>query len=165
MYTAVEENGKLPDQLDYVMVPFIPKREGGRRPIGLMTALIRLWGRARCPLVQKWETEHAREYFWASAGKPCERCVWQHALWDEYAVGSGACAATVLLDIIKCFEQVPHTVLLEEAISNEYPLAILRVVLAVYCSWRVIVVESCAAPPCRASRTVIAGCFAAVSLL
>eukprot|EP00959_Pyramimonas_sp_CCMP1952_P138815 2905559-Pyramimonas_sp.AAC.1 len=53
---------------------FIPKREGGVRPIALLAALVRVHGRLRRPM---WEATHTRGYWWASAGKSCDRAVWQ----------------------------------------------------------------------------------------
>ena len=43
----LEEIGCWPEQLRHTLIKFIPKPKGGKRPIGLLTALVRLWGRMR----------------------------------------------------------------------------------------------------------------------
>ena len=79
----------------------------------------------------------------ASTGKPCERCVWQHALCDSWANASKQEAVTVLVDIIKCYEQVPHQILVEEIVATGYPIRIARVCVAIYRATRFITVDSC----------------------
>ena len=152
------------DLLSWILIHLIPKKAGGRRPIGLMTGLLRLWGRARRCLVRDWEAANVREWSWATAGRPCERAVWMHALWDEWGKTRGFESGAVLIDIVKFYEQIPHDILLQEAIAVGFPLPVLRVVLSAYSGFRTLVLEGVSSAPARASRSILAGCFAAVSL-
>ena len=40
---AIEGIGLWPAQLQGILVPLLPKADGGRRPIGLLAALVRVW--------------------------------------------------------------------------------------------------------------------------
>ena len=57
----IERVGAWPRQLGEAMVHLIPKPIGGRRPIGLVSSLPRLWERARKPLLLQWRTACTRD--------------------------------------------------------------------------------------------------------
>eukprot|EP00959_Pyramimonas_sp_CCMP1952_P065702 1371708-Pyramimonas_sp.AAC.1 len=69
---------------------FIPKTDGGLRPIALLGALVRIHGRLRRPVAKQWERERDRPYWWASAGKSCDRAVWQQQARAEWVHMMGA---------------------------------------------------------------------------
>ena len=71
----------------------------------------------------------------------------------------------MLADIVKCYEQVPHDVLLQEAINNHFPLVVLRVCLAFYRATRVLVRDGAVSRDLVATRTIAAGCVHATALL
>ena len=50
----MEQVGFWPWQVNEAMVHLIPKPTGGRRPIGLVASLPRLWERVRKPLLTHW---------------------------------------------------------------------------------------------------------------
>ena len=56
----LEQAGIWPSQLEEALVHLVPKAAGGRRPVGIIPALVRLWGRARRVDVDGW-----REKGWA----------------------------------------------------------------------------------------------------
>jgi hypothetical protein len=43
----LEELGCWPEQMRVTLIKLIPKPKGGKRPIGLLVALVRLWERTR----------------------------------------------------------------------------------------------------------------------
>ena len=51
----LEVLGCWPEQLRATLIKLIPKAKGGKRPIGLLVALIRLWERARVLEVRQWK--------------------------------------------------------------------------------------------------------------
>ena len=103
---AIEEHGRWPSQIELAMVHLIPKASGGRRPIGLLASLVRLWERARRPEVECWLGSCRREYNWMCKGKGAERSAWAQNICEEAALASGRATASVLLDLVKAFEQV-----------------------------------------------------------
>ena len=56
LYVAFERFGEWVDVLDLVLIVFLPKNEGGYRPIGLFPTVIREWFRVRLITVQTWAT-------------------------------------------------------------------------------------------------------------
>ena len=47
--TSVEALGVWPGMVNLILVAQIPKSDGGRRPIGLLPTLVRVWEKARNP--------------------------------------------------------------------------------------------------------------------
>ena len=103
---SIEERGRWPSQIGLAMVHLIPKASGGRRPIGLLASLVRLWERARKPEIENWRSSCRREYNWMCKGKGAERSAWAQNIYEEAAVASGRATASILLDLVKAFEQV-----------------------------------------------------------
>eukprot|EP00959_Pyramimonas_sp_CCMP1952_P079627 1664945-Pyramimonas_sp.AAC.1 len=66
-------------------IAFLQKRPGGVRPVALVHVSARMQARSRRPLALSWEKANQRSYFWACAGKSCERTVWQQSVWSEWA--------------------------------------------------------------------------------
>ena len=67
-------------------------------------------------------------------------------------------AASLLSDLVKCFECVPHEVLLEEAVKHGFPRAILRTALLSYRAARRVIRERVCSDAVQATRAVLAGC-------
>ena len=53
-----ERDGVWPSRWQLVVIALIPKSDGGRRPIGLFPATIRVWMRARSAALRHWEAEN-----------------------------------------------------------------------------------------------------------
>ena len=79
----------------------------GRRPIGLVDGLCRLWERARQPLVHAWRAQHTRKYDYGVKGRSSTDAVWLQSLYDESAEVLGKTSSTVLLDLAKACESAP----------------------------------------------------------
>ncbi len=71
---AVEREACWPELV--TKVGFLQKRLGGVRPIALIMVLARVQARLRRGIAKEWEDRNARPYWWASAGRSCERAVW-----------------------------------------------------------------------------------------
>ena len=46
LLNSCEEEGKWPEQWQIVLICLLPKADGGRRPIGLFSSVVRVWMRA-----------------------------------------------------------------------------------------------------------------------
>ena len=124
-----EQTGKWPSSVEASLIHLIPKPEGGRRPIGVLPSIVRVWERARKETVQRWVGEHARSYDWATQGRSSEGAVWYQSLVDEGAAADGHSSATVLMDLSKAFEMVSLQKVWEAGVRHRFPLHILRLVL------------------------------------
>ena len=65
LFILAELLGQWPSLIGIVIVCLVPKADGGRRPIGLLPSLIRLWMRLRLDIVRVWQLQHGRSYFYA----------------------------------------------------------------------------------------------------
>ena len=130
--TAIERTGTWPHFTQLVMTVLIPKSDGGLRPIGLFPTLHRVWMRCRRPTVKEWRNRHARGYRYGGAGKGAQRAAWLHAAEAEIAKSGGKTYASVLLDLVKAFETIPHERIAEAAVKHGYNLWVLRLSLQAY---------------------------------
>ncbi len=129
---SAERSGAWPEGTGTVLIVLLPKPDGGWRPIGLFPTIIRVWMKLRRQLAQGWEEQHSRDFLFAGRGKGAHVAAWQHAQRAEQAADAGATFVQLLLDMQKCFELVPHDVLVQEARAVGYPLPLLRLALAAY---------------------------------
>ena len=103
---VIEDSGCWPRQTMLSIIHLIPKQSGGKRPIGLLASIVRLWDRARKPITDDWRSTCEREYDWMRKGRGAERSVWAQALHEEAAAARGLATASVFIDLVKAFEQV-----------------------------------------------------------
>jgi hypothetical protein len=161
----VEGTGLAPDQLEHLLVVFIPKLSGGVRPIGLVNSAFRLWGRVRRPVTRAFLIANKRSYHVGVSGHTCEQANWRHLVADEVARARGLKSATALLDITKCFEFVRHKQLHREATFHAYPWGLLRLDITIARSKRYCKLDGAFSGPRTASRTIVAGTSGAGALL
>ncbi len=160
-----EAVGYIPKVVALVLVNMIPKKDGGRRPIGLLPSLYRIWAKVRRGEVRDWERKWARDYFAAGPGKAAETAAWISALRAELAAASGASSATVLWDLLKCFEHGQHCLLAEEAAAVKFPVAIARMSVEMYCAERRLIVDDAVSDAIHPTRGFMAGCARALALI
>jgi hypothetical protein len=55
-----EACGRWASSLCAVVIVLLPKQDGGRRPIGLMHGVVRLWARVRGRIAREWEIANFR---------------------------------------------------------------------------------------------------------
>ena len=59
---AAELLGRWPELVGVVIACLLPKPDGGRRPIGLLPSVVRLWMRIRLDVARAWQRQHERPY-------------------------------------------------------------------------------------------------------
>ena len=59
---AIEKLGLWPEVVSVVLIAQIPKTDGGRGPIGLLPTLVRVWEKARKPIMEAWRLHVSRSY-------------------------------------------------------------------------------------------------------
>ena len=102
-----ECRGTWPASTAIAIVALIPKTDGGRRPIGLLPLLPRIWMRARHDVIRDWERANDRDYLYAGPSKGAQVATWKQAARAELAQMTGEQYAQVLLDLVKAFDRVP----------------------------------------------------------
>ena len=116
----VEKSGRWPRSLERALVTLVPKGEGGQplamRPISVASAVYRLWAVTRLRDAMRWQEG------WAHPGQHGFRpkhgtldVYWEMALRVEDALLSGTELAGILLDYAKCFDRLPHGIMLRLA--------------------------------------------------
>ena len=126
---VVETAGCWPSQLALSVIHLIPKQVGGKRPIGLLASLIRLWDRSRKPVVDHWRESCVRDYDWMRKGRGAERSVWAQSIYEEAAGAEGKSSASVFIDLVKAFEQVVLGQVWRSGLKHRMPRRILRLAL------------------------------------
>ncbi len=162
---ACEAIGFVPEPIALVLVRMIPKRDGGRRPIGLLPSLYRIWSKVRVGYVRDWERRWARTYFAAGPGKAADAAAWRTALRAEMAASAKADSASVLWDLLKCFEHGRHFLLAKEAGEVEFPIVIARMSAEMYRAERRLVVDDAVSEAVYPTRGFMAGCARALALI
>ena len=132
---AIERAGIWPGQLQEALIHLIPKLTGGRRPIGLVSCLPRVWERVRKPVLKRWRSQYSREYNWMTAGKGAERAVWAQSVEEEAGRFDRKKSAVVLVDLVKAFEQVTLVSVWEAGIKAQFPTKMLRLAMEM-CTFR-----------------------------
>ena len=150
--------GLLPAALDWLIVALISKTDGGERPICIFPSPLRLMSKLiRGSYGKHWATKQDRPYLFGKKGKSALACVWRKSLFAEFAVYVGLSAAASLLDIAKAFDSFDHVFLMQQAIRHGFDLGVLRFVLTLYCTNRIIEVQGVATTPKRAVRSIVPG--------
>ncbi len=162
---SCEAAGYIPRAIALILVRMIPKKDGGRRPIGLLPSLYRIWAKVRGNEVRNWERKWERRYFAAGPGKSAEGAAWGAALRAEIAAAANADSASVLWDLLKCFEHGKHDLLATEARRMGFPLAIARMSVAMYRAERRLVVDDALSEAIHPTRGFMAGCARALALV
>jgi hypothetical protein len=158
IFVLAELLGQWPQLVGLVLVCLIPKPGGGRRPIGLLPSMVRLWMRIRLDVARSWQTAYDRPFFYAGPKKGAKVASWKQAARAELAAtGNFMEWACGLLDLVKAFERVPHDWLVRQAVKFHYPLLILRLSLAAYRLGRVVVVGGISTEIMWACRGIVAG--------
>lgn len=154
---ALERFGDWVEAVNLVIIVLLPKKSGGRRPIGLFPTLVRIWMRARILVARKWEAANAMPCIYGGPSMGAQKAAWQAAFDSEYAALVGTHHLQLLLDLVKAFETVPHDILAEAARKAGYNMAILRLTLAAYRLIRVLSIEGVFSRKVRATRGITAG--------
>ena len=157
IFILAELLGEWPEAVGVVVIAMLAKPQGGFRPIGLFPTLVRVWMRLRLPVAQAWQAANERGYFYAGPAKGAQVAAWKQAARAEMAKAMNLDYATVLLDLIKAFETIPHDWLVLQARKFGYNLYLLRLSLASYKLARTIRVAGTYAHLVVATRGITAG--------
>jgi hypothetical protein len=118
---AVEVAAIWPRQVSLVVAAMLPKESGGFRPIGIATAVYRIWSKVRREEADAWDMELPRSCFAASKGDGLVDAMWRLAARQEAGVVGGDVAATVTEDLQSFFETVDRDRLVREARALGFP--------------------------------------------
>ena len=121
MFHAVERTGRWPGAAGHVIIVLLTKAEGGFGPIGLFPSVVRIWMRIRLQDAVVWQTLHERPWLYASTAKGADVASWRLSARAELAHALGLDHAAGLYDLVKCFERVPHAILVAKARQHSYP--------------------------------------------
>ncbi len=161
---AMELIGRLPPQLDALVLPMIGKERGGHRAVTTAASLYRLWGRLRREVSQRWEADHDRPYFAAGKGRRVCDAVWRQLAKAEAGDGGGRVSATVLWDMGSFYDSINRVRLWALVGRHDFPLAVARLAFACYDAPRALTLEGRIACPAYARNGVTAGCPFATAL-
>ena len=143
----------------------IPKTDGGRRPIGVLPSIVRIWERVRIPVIQEWRRQNSRNYDWASQGRSSEGAAWHQSLIDEAATANGLASASTLMDLAKAFEMISLHHVWAAGIRHGFPLDLLVLILEAFAFARTLVYQGSVSEPTLTLSAVLAGGgFAQVAL-
>ena len=162
----VESQGSWPEAVGTALIHLIPKPDGGRRPVGVLPTIVRVWERVRKPIVQTWLEDNARSYDWATRGRSSEGAVWHLSILDEAAAANGLASGSTFMDLAKAFEHVSLRHVWEAGVKHKFPLALLRLILEAFAFSRRLCYNGAISDPVDTLSAVLAGGgFAQVALL
>ena len=148
----------IPYVINYLLITLIPKTDGGERPIGIFASFIRITSRRiRYIYGNIWVRLYDRSYIYGRKGKSALHSIWFHALLTEHATYTNRFAASVLFDIVKAFDSVNHKHLVKQALKFGININILRWLLNIYRSRRVLIVDRVATDPVNVTRSIVPG--------
>ncbi|CAK0816831.1 unnamed protein product, partial [Prorocentrum cordatum] len=148
----VEASLMWPSQVSLLVYLLIPKADSGKRPIAKM-----------------WLRTVERDYDWARRGGSSEKAVWRHLVEEEgMALGEGPdgqAVATVLLDLVKCFEKVQLRHVWRRGQRWGFPPRVLRLILASYSLARALLVDGCHSECVAVVSAIVPGSRFALAVL
>ncbi len=157
IYEGMELSGRMPRQIELVLIALLPKGSGGYRPIGLFPAAYRLWGRCRRPLAAKWELDNERPYFAAGRHAGATDVVWRSSVRGECGVLQDEGSAAILWDMAKFYESFDVQLLESRAMEWGFPEGVLRLSCHAYRMARYFTLGGFVDGPHYAGRGVIVG--------
>ena len=163
LYGAIEFIVFWLEQVSQLTVVLLEKPTGGCRPIGLFSALYRVWVKARGDLCMQWGVSHDLPCFAMGKQRSPVDCVWRQAVRAEASLAKQRTAATLLWDLVKLYETMRHGRLVSQAVRLDFPLRILELNLQGYSHPRFVSMTDMVADPCFPSQGVVAGCGAATT--
>ncbi len=164
-FHALERLGFWPHQLAAVVIVLIPKKSGGRRPIGIEATMVRWWEKVRRPVVMAWRLRIQRPYDCMAMGIPCEQAVYEQSIRDEALQHEGKVSATALVDVVKAFETVFLSHVYSAALALGFPVVVMRLALESCAALRYLSFEKAFADPVATLTAIVAGGSYATDLL
>ena len=153
----LESHGLWPGAIMTILMAQIPKSGGGMRPIGLLSGFVRLWEKARQPVIDQWRLRVRRSYNWAAKGRSPHAAVWRQALIAEEAAAKGQASAATLVDLVKAFEMVRLELIWARGIELGFPALILRMVLETFAFARRLLLHGAVSEAVDSLSAILAG--------
>ena len=144
---VIESMGCWPQMISVLLIAQIPKPDGGRRPIGLLPTMVRVWEKLRKPVMESWRTTVVRSYNFAAKGKSSETAAWLQAHKAELTASKGGFSAAVLYDLVKAFEMVRLELVWAAGLRMHCPPTILRLELEAFAFVRRLMCQGVVAEP------------------
>eukprot|EP00665_Eupelagonemidae_sp_cell47_P008443 gene8443-2313_t len=137
LFNRIESTGEWPEALQRALVTLIPKGAGGRplqlRPITVTSTIYRLWAGTRVREVMQWQeswlVDGQRGF---RVGNACDDLYWSLALRIEEAILTGTPLVGISADWAKCFDRVPHGIMLALLEETGLHAGILRPLRTMY---------------------------------
>ena len=129
LFVRIEAIGCWPHEVSRTIAHLVPKPSGGRRPMGVLATITRIWEAIQKPVVWRWRAANIRPYNWAAAGRSAEGAIWAQTLEDEAAIARGYQCGAVLFDLVKAYEMVKLELVWREGMAMGFPPLILRLAL------------------------------------
>jgi hypothetical protein len=131
LFGVIENTGQWPDALSDALVTLIPKGEGAQplqqRPITVASVIYRLWAATRLRSLMQWqELWISQSQHGCRKGHDAFGCFFDTALAVEAALLSGEGLVGVYFDYAKCFDRIPHGILMAVARATGLPEVICR---------------------------------------
>lgn len=142
---------------DYGHDPLDPQTWGGRRPIGILPTVVRVWERCRKIEVQRWLHQNRRKFDWATSGRSAEMAAWHQSITDEAATAQGLTSVGAFLDLAKAFENVRLQDIWAAGRRLHFPLVVLRVTLEAFAFSRRLVYQQAISEPVGTLSAILAG--------
>ena len=165
LFALFEKTGEWTEVLNLVLICLLAKADGGLRPIGLFPSPVRLWMRSRVFLARTWEAQNALPQIFGGKGMGAQRAAWEAAFIAEMASRRNLEHIAALLDLVKAFEMIPHSKLIEAGVRLGYPKRLLKLSLAAYRLMRAVGADGIFAELVQATRGITAGSGFATSEL
>jgi len=156
-FEIVEMASLLPEQQRQVYVFLLDKSTGGTRPIGLFTAMYRLWSKTRQADAARWAGANDRAYFAAGKGRSTVDPIWRKAVRGQLAKDPGVLVATLGWDLRKFYEMMSHDRLRAQAAKYNFPMQLVEMAISAYCMGRVITYDGLATGELFPTRGIVAG--------
>ncbi len=155
---AMEAIGRLPPQLEALIMPLLGKERGGHRAITTAPSLYRLWGHLRRGESQRWEAKYDRPYFAAGKGRRVQDVLWRQAVRAEAGDGAQLASAAILWDKASYYDSMKRKRLWRMAVKHQFPMVIARLAFATYDAPRALTLAGRLSCPTFARDGVPAGC-------
>ena len=167
---ACEAAGLLPSQLLYLVVPMIPKSNGGLRCLGMFSAFYRLLTRCRRVFADQWALTNDHVFFASGKGRGPTDVIWKAVVLDEAALAGNSGkkgrgrddrkveSASVLWDAVHFYDRFSLEKLVYRAIAFKANLRLIRLCLAAYRLPRFLSCRGRALGAIDPAHSIVAGC-------
>ena len=134
LFQLAEAVGNYPPSMRSALVALIDKADGGLRAITLFRSAYRVHSKLRSKVVKEWAKTKTHPAINMAAGRHVMDATYRMLMRQDgsNATGSPSCAADLLWDVRKAFDNVNRATLWGQGNRHNYPVDILRLSIASY---------------------------------